>query len=430
MALLFALGTLSCGPADQQSSSEVLADQDLTIVQTSVVYKRSEAIYLANQMEGIYTRAYKLINRQPLDPALQEEVNLYIHKNVLPMLQSLNITKEELKQLIYYTNFLLTTAERSSAVISKKLLEETYDNCIRVIGSDQCGKILYRSCLLYLEHELSQKEELYAQTNDHQTGQEIQTLRNKKQELTDILGESSFAGAASVFYFITSLLDDSYGHGQSSQGQPQLPTLTNEELLLLWQRQEKHLRSLALSDKQWEIACEFFLPLFFRYSKSPFEKNTVANALLQALHSENEVHSGIGKTIPSLITLYGSVIQTADPTAIETLKTGTKTEKFHCINSLLLKNPSEFRSFLLTFSQNIHLDGEKGKKILADHGLWDSFLAYSANRTTITADELYHALANYNQEKSEIPFDAIENYLFESTPYITFVLFHKRSVDT
>jgi hypothetical protein len=77
MALLFALGTLSCGPADQQSSPEVLADQDLTIVQTSVVYKRSEAIYLANQMEGIYTRAYKLINRQPLDPALQEEVNKY-----------------------------------------------------------------------------------------------------------------------------------------------------------------------------------------------------------------------------------------------------------------------------------------------------------------------------------------------------------------
>ena len=78
--------------------------------------------------------------------------------------------------------------------------------------------------------------------------------------LFDILGEESFTESATVFYFATCLFSKS---AQTNTEDSQLPKLTNDELLLLWQRQSEQISLLAISKEQWKIAGEFFFRLLF-----------------------------------------------------------------------------------------------------------------------------------------------------------------------
>ncbi|MBE6673154.1 MAG: hypothetical protein E7599_06510 [Ruminococcaceae bacterium] len=426
MALISAFGAISCG-SEKNTAVDTLENQDLVVVQTPVRYSRLEMIYLANRMEDIYARGAAILNKKALTDNERLSVNQYIKENILPMLQSVGVTKDELIQLLYFTDFLLTTAERGSILVAQKLFEETYRNYVQVLGSERAGQILYHSCLLYLDSEIEKAESNYAQTNNPSLLQELELLTTQKRQLAKVLGEKAFADVATVFYFTTSLF--THPNGKSGEeGSPTVPELTNEELLLLWQRQAEHLEALALSNEQWQIAGDFFFAFLFRFERSPFEKNSLRDALWQALAKKDEAESiGIGKALPSLINLYAAAIKAMTPSQIARLRNGDATEKSQCLMALFLSCPNEFMTFLDTFSKNVHLQSRSEQQMLVEKGLWEDYLAYSSKRTPITPTQLYQCLSDCVSAGEGLPFDAIESYLYANLPYTTFVFFHERS---
>ena len=223
LAVSLFLSLIGCQSTPSQTSDDVLHGQDLIVTQTPVSYKKTEAAYLTSQMVSIYTRSAQILYKKTLTDEEKNSVSEYITLHILPMLQTVGVSKDELTQLFYFTQFLLNTAEKSSAIVAKKLLDETYQNCIRVLGSKRAGKVLYHSCVLYIEHEIAQN------------GENSEALRLQLSQLRDTLGQDAFADTATVFYFASSLFS---GNTFQNDASSQFPSLTNEELLLLWSAPE------------------------------------------------------------------------------------------------------------------------------------------------------------------------------------------------
>jgi hypothetical protein len=329
------------------------------------------------------------------------------------MLASVGVTKDEMRQLIYYTQFLLKTAENSSILIAKKLLEETYHSYIQVLGSKRAGMLLYRGCILYLEHQLKTESE------------NTEAILLQLEQLQLILGEEAFTEAATVFYFSYCL----FAKNESTEENSQFPRLTDQELLLLWQRQADHLLFLSLNDRQWELAAEFFCRLLFKIEKSPFEKNSLKSALWQTLKHTDSDLIGIGKVIPSFVSLYSQLVSKMTAEHIHTLRTGSDEERWLCLANLAGQCPEELLIFLTSFSENVRIESEATEKMLKDKGLWQNYLSYCQEQSALTSKQLCEILRKEDLQK-DILVSAIEGYLFATLPHTAFAFFYERSLTT
>lgn len=418
LSLILLLSTLfslfGCQSSSQkQSDKEVLKGQDLTVLHTPVSYGPLDTAYLTTELGSIYFRTTALLNKTTPSEEQQSSVKQYIKENVLPMLASVGVTKDEMRQLIYYTQFLLKTAENSSILIAKKLLEETYHSYIQVLGSKRAGMLLYRGCILYLEHQLKTESE-----NTEEISLQLEQLR-------DVLGEDAFTEAATVFYFSYCL----FTKNESSKENSQFPPLTDQELLLLWQRQADHLLSLSLSDLQWQTAADFFCRLLFKLEKSPFEKNSLKSALWQTLQYTDGDSIGIGKVIPSFVSLYSQLVSKMTVEHIKTLRTGSDDERWLCLTALAGQCPEELLTFLTSFSENVRIESEATEKVLKDKGLWQNYLSYCQAQTTLTSKQLCEMLGSEDLSK-DLLISAIEGYLFATLPHTAFAFFYERSLTT
>ena len=408
-----ALSVLGCQNSASQIYKDVLKDQNLTVVHSPVNYDKLDTAYLVTELNSIYLKTTKLLTKTTPTEEKQTSVKQYIKENILPMLESIGITKEEMRQLIYYTQFLLKTAEKSSIIVSQKLLEETYHSYIQVLGSKRAGMLLYRGCVLYLKHQ--------AENND----EHAEALNLQLEQLQTVLGEDAFTEAATVFYFATCL----FTQNNKAEENSQFPALTDQELLLLWQRQADHLSSLTLTTEQWKIAGEFFFRLLFRIEQSPFDKNSLKTSLWQTLKNSDIDSIGIGSVIPSFLCLYKHIVFSLTPENIQTLRLGTEKEKWLCIASLASKYPQELLTFLGDFSNNVHLENGEEQALIQNKGLWQIYLTYSQERTSITSEQLCEILCQEILNEHTL-LSAIEDYLFTNLPYTTFVFFYERSLTT
>ncbi len=415
--LLFAviLQFAACGTSNQKNE---ISDRDLTVEEAEIAYSGLQIGSFTKRIRSAVCRTVFLIDKTEFNDDQLNELDSYIKNTVLPILQEEAVTGDQLNELIFFADTLLSTAEKSGKLMAYRMWEESYRNCIGVLGSEKTGKVFYRSTLLYLDYKLKVATEHYDQYGDEITLQQIEKLQEKKTSLESVLGQEAFATAAVFSFFTGSILSDTNKDGKDGF------TLSDAELRLLWIRQADYFINRPLSEAQWSTAADIFSFLGLT-SLSPSDLTDWQKEMWNIHTADQGIFTNTAQTIPAFLSLYQAFAAEVTAKEVGILRTSEPDAVCQTLCSVLSRCETELMDFLDIFSEKAQSNSEAEKAVLQKSGLWEDYLTYCEKHTPLSAKELVHTLSLY-RDTQELKTD-IENYLFGIMPYITFSIFHERS---
>ena len=378
VALLFSL--VSCYKAEYVPPK----DQYLTVETETVEYNEEKITAICEQFADIFAQVAPQIGSPVINEEKEREIAEMLLSDIIPIARTIPIYEDELASMVKIAEEYVTVIEEQNKdEISPSFVLDLYTEFSTVVDSERMGRLMYHVQLMRLEDKLADAKEQY-----EKRGYGYENVEHYMALIDDAktLGENKFSDAISV---VTFMFTSSMGLGDMQGG---AVSLTSADALIVIQKQAERLKSLELSDFDWQTVagmCEENIP---RGAESLKRK------ILVALNNDN-FFIAASVLMPDIVEFYDAVAENATKESIELMTSDVALAYERAIYGEIIKNEDSLRAFLDKISDELPKAGSFAQSAIKsyDKAGYAAFL----ERPTLDAQGLITAIECFVNSPSD-----------------------------
>ena len=405
LALLFSL--VSCYKAEDVPPK----DQYLTVETETVEYNEEKITAICEKFAGIFAQVSPRIGYPVINEEKEREIAEMLLDDVIPIARTIPIYEDELSSMANIAEeYVALSEEQDNVDFDPGFVLELYTKFSTVVDSKRMGRLTYHIQLMRLEDKLADAKEQY-----DKRGYGDEAVKRYMALIDDAktLGENKFSDAISVVIF---MFTSSLGLGDIEGG---AVSLTSADALVVIQKQGQKLKSLELSDLDWQTVaamCEENIP---RGAES-FKRK-----MLVALNNDN-FFIAASVLMPDIVELYAAVAENATKESIELMTSDAPLAYERTVYGEIIRNEDSLRAFLDKLSDELPEVGSFAQSAIKayDKAGYAAFL----ERPTLDADGLISAIKSFVNTPSDSTLTALNEakcaFIAGLNPFVAYVYFY------
>lgn len=404
----------SCAIFPQKAESPYLEGQRLNVVESEIEYSDDQMTETVIKLTNI---ASELIFRREglvLTDGDKSEMRKNINSSVEEIIKFSSVGYGMVTELLTRVEERIAEDEKE---LTLNLFCDLYLICIGELGRERASKLVFSSTLAYLDGISELERERYEKYGYEWYLANAEKHERLSFEIKEEIGYQKFSDALGVVFFSASLAAGTpIINGEESF------SLDESELLLLLKKQASYLGENTITSAQWQTVFELLFELVISESDAPQQFDDVESEFYLAIKNCEEYALQIGKIMPHVTNLYVAVVNKLSKERLSRLMSNDASiAKIELLNSVYMcKN--EYFALSSNFSK-LRFASEHEKNALVRKEVYDDYMIYEKYRKAVDSADLYNTIGGYLKgiySKEQLD-GAIENYLFSTAPYFTYV---------
>lgn len=436
LALAMLLGLCACHPSqgDVNKSNEETSkvpDIQLEIEDVPVQYTAEEIAAYAARFTSLTERVIYLTKNLRVDEEIRGDIRAYVAENVLPLLETYQVTVSELEELCLAAETACGAFEEETLLTLEEgidLLLNFYRNGLTFLGSIRAGGLLYDFTLLWVDYQIQYCDDRYQKYGYKWYLEDANQFRAQREQLVKELGKTAYAEAVGIFFFAFSELESVWKGTASNRNDADLEgeevLINDAELLMLLQRQADGFCKRTVTARQWQLTAQLLHAWLFADAEVPSDWSTLGQELFMTLQTSDEVAGSLGLVMPQNLRLYAELLRNMESSELTDLRTGEQTLRTVTVCRVLTRTKTSFDEWSAAVSANIRFNGYEQKQAVERAGAWTDYSYYAATTTAADATALYAAITACAEagdaQSAEAVWCVAEGFLFAHAPYLTY----------
>ncbi len=368
-------------------------------------YTNEEKQNVTSALTEAFCRAVYDIDQTVVPMKKRAEIMTFISDKIVPLLEA-NVSFEQLESSDLM-NFEISDIEGASNAYLKGLL---------CLGDEAAGNIAYELSLLYFREKEITNREKYEKYGSRWYLDDAERYSSYQRDLSEDVTREEFVLMLNMLSLCSTTLNGSGAFEPESIRDEDKGAL----LLTFLGRQSAQLEG-GISPE----SAAAMLKMIFEITFSDFEPGAEASRLFAeewyALGNEGEFAYQVGLAAGEFSRLYSAFAREITPQEAQAILSCEKDERMVIICGVIGRCESEF----IAFAERIalcRLEGDGEREAIEESGCWAEFEAYRAERSDITAKELFDRISEENVDISAVE-SACRDFAFGIAPYATYVFY-------
>ena len=410
------VGCVRENPNEDESKVSDTVTSQLVIETPPAVYSEAFLADILPRTAELCGRLLRLGEGLVLGETQTQKMTEFLSARVFPMLLEIPVYDTELTQLIEKAETLCDQAEASRedwAFLSLQL----YQNMQTVLDAPRAGAIIYRSTLLWMGESIALCEERYEKYGNEWDLEDAEAYRALQARVENEIGETCYTSMIEMLIFSLNAVAGAFPAEQETDGF----NLSNDELLMLMQRQADVFRTRSVTAAQWSL----FGELFSHWILAP--NGSIGREELTALNKDGYFKRAF-QVMPSLLELYVQAVNSMNGEQLGKLRSGDADMRASVIGQVLSACETQFFAWSEAMQMYFAIETEAEAKVLRKAGLYEDFEDFCDEYPAVNADTLWNTLTDDGIEANRLHCEIV-GYLRGIAPYVTFVAEHLRTVE-
>lgn len=415
----FAVAQVGCVRGTPSEDADALSEtvtSQLVIETPPAVY--SEA-FLADMLPRTATLCGRLLRLGEgliLGETQTQKLTDFLSEQVFPMLLEIPVYDAELTELIEKAETLCDQAEVSRedwAFLSLQL----YQNMQTVLDAPRAGAIAYRSTLLWMDENAALCEERYQKYGNEWDLEDAEAYRALKARVESEIGQACYTSMIEMLIFSLNAVMGAFPTEQETGGFD----LSNDELLMLMQRQADVFRTGEVSVEQWSLFGEVFSDWI------PSPNGNVGREEINALN-KNGYFARAFCVMPSFLELYAQAVYVMNGEQLGILRSEDADACAIVMGQVLSSCRTQFFAWSEAVQAYCALETDAEAKVIRKANLYENYEVFCADYPVINASTLWNTLNDQAIGAEWLRRDVI-GYFRGIAPYAAFVANHLQTVE-
>ena len=416
--LLVALTVAQAGcvrgiPKDGDADSTDVVTSQLIVETPPAVYSEAFLADMLPRTAALCGRLLRLGEGLVLGEMQTQQLTEFLSARVFPMLLEIPVYDTELTQLIGKAETLCDQAEASREDWAFLCLQ-LYQNMQAVLDASRAGAIAYRSTLLWMGENVAICEERYEKYGNEWDLEDADAYRALQARVEDEIGETCYTSMIEMLIFSLNVATGALPTEQKTDGFD----LSNDELLMLMQRQAEVFRTRAITVAQWSL----FGELFSHWIPAP--NGSIGREELNALNKDGYFERAF-RVMPSLLELYAGAVDAMNGDQLGKLRTQDADLRLSVLGKVLSSCEMQFFAWSEAMQAYCSIETDAEARVIRKAGLYEAFETFCEDYPAVDADTLWNTLTDGSDHLHR---DAI-GYLRGIAPYATFVAERLRTAE-
>lgn len=408
--LLAALTVVQAGcvrenPNEDESKASGTVTSQLVIETPPAVYSEAFLADMLPRTAALCGRLLRLGEGLVLGETQKQQLTDFLSQRVFPMLLEIPVYDTELTVLIEQAESLCDQAEASRENWTFLSLQ-LYQTMQAVLDASRAGAIAYRSTLLWMGESIALCEERYEKYGNEWDLEDAEAYRALQDRVETEIGESCYTSMIEMLIFSLNVTAGAFPADQETDGFD----LSNDELLMLMQRQAEVFRMRSVSAAQWSLFGEVFSHWI------PKPNGSIGREELNALNKDGYFKRAF-QVMPSLLELYAQAVDSMNGDQLGKLRSGDADLRASVLGQVISSCEPQFFAWCEDMQAYCSVGTDAEARVIRKAGLYESYEVFCEEYPTANAHTLWNSLTDGSGDMHR----TVLGYLRGISPYATFV---------